>query len=59
MQLKETLNKILANAEETLDKMTGETVKSRAATKEKFKKFISNMIADKKSTKENKDESNN
>lgn len=60
MELKETLNKILANAEETLDKMTGETPESRAAAKEKFKSFINKMMGAEKSPKEEKkDESNN
>jgi len=60
MELKETLSKILANAEETLDKMTGETPESRAAAKEKFKSFINKMMGDEKSPKEEKkDESNN
>jgi len=61
MELKETLSKILANAEETLDKMTGETPESRAAAKEKFKSFINKMMGDEKNTTkdEKKDESSN
>jgi len=61
MKLNETLNKILENTEQTLDKMTGETPESRAAAKEKFKNFIDKMMGDEKNTikDEKKDESSN
>lgn len=58
MKLNETLEKILDNAEKTLDKMTGETPESRAAAKEKFRNFISKMTGDDKPKEEKKDESN-
>lgn len=61
MELNETLQKILNNAEETLDKMTGETPESRAAAKEKVRKFFKNMMGgdDKKAPEKEKDENNN
>jgi len=62
MKLNETLNKILANTEETLDKMTGETPESRAAVKEKFKSFIKKLMCgegDVIEEEEKKDENNN
>jgi len=40
MELTKTLQKILADTEATLDRMTGESPESRAAAKAKFKKFI-------------------
>lgn len=54
MKLEETLNTILQNAEQTLDKMTGETPESRAAAKEKIKNFFSKMLGDEKSEKDEK-----
>ncbi|KIM05904.1 MAG: hypothetical protein KN64_00870 [Sulfurovum sp. AS07-7] len=54
MKLEETLNKILENAEQTLDKMTGETLESRATAKEKIKNFFSKMLGDEKSEKDEK-----
>lgn len=43
MELKACLMKILEDAEKTLDMATGETPESRAAAKEKFKRFIKNL----------------
>lgn len=58
MKLQETLEKILDNAEKTLDKMTGETPKSREATKEKFRNFINKITSDSNKKEEKKDEIN-
>lgn len=44
MTLAECFKRILDDAEKTLDMATGETPESRAAAKEKLKKFVKNLV---------------
>lgn len=44
MTLTECFKRILDDAEKTLDMATGETLESRAAAKEKLKKFVKNLV---------------
>ncbi|WP_187648689.1 hypothetical protein [Nitrosophilus labii] len=60
MDFKEAIQKIMDNAEKTLDKITGETPESRAAAKEKMRKFFSDLLnrSEKAKSEDKKDEKN-